>query len=338
MAASSCDKKPVAPPPPPVPPLSLLCPPPTTGLSVDSLDGQTGKVNIIASVQPSGGVPPASINCPGYMDGVFPIGTTSVSCTGQDSAGQTATCAFPVTVNSTAVLQYTKFLAFGDSITYGIYAPPLTINGRRVHGVNIPGSYPSVLLELMTARYRQQVMTVVNAGEQGERLWVPTIDLLPVNPAALTRLKAELDFSRPDVLLLMEGTNDLLDGDSRFNAYGALDILLSEAQQRGIVVLLSNLTPSTKDARPALLPGFNDFVQDLARRRNAVFVDMFARFNGVPGLIGSDGLHPTTEGFIVMAQTWLDALKRFETNPAPSSGTPAMFSRPGTRPLAGGAR
>lgn len=308
LSATSCDKR-IITPPVEHPALGLLCPPATTGLSVDSLNGATGTVNIVGSVQTSGGVPPASANCAGHMDGVFPIGTTTVSCTGSDSINQTASCSFPVTVNAVPRLQYTKILAFGDSITWGLDTPPASL---RLKSVNIPGSYPSNLQDLLNARYRLQTITVTNAGEWGEGLW--DFDNKAVKPATLQRFQTELDAARPEVLLLMEGVNDLNYGGAHYDAISGFDILLSEAQRRGIKVLASSLTPSTRDPKSELIPLYNDLLFDLVRRRPpAIFVDMYARFATDPLLIGNDGLHPTKEGFKVMAEVWANALKAFET-------------------------
>lgn len=239
------------------------------------------------------------------MDGVFPVGTTNVSCVGTDSAGQTANCSFPVTVNVVPRLRYTKILAFGDSITWGQAAPAATL---RLNSVGLPYSYPAILQDLLSARYRLQTITITNAGNPGEQMWDQ--NKKAVNAQTFQRLMTTLDLAQPEVLLLMEGVNDL-DGDgTHYNAIAGLDALLSEAQRRGVIVLVASLTPSTIAGRSEYIPLYNDFIWNLVpRRTGAIFADMYARFAAEPRLIGSDGLHPTKEGFMVMAEVWANALK-----------------------------
>ena len=58
----------------------------------------------------------------------------------------------------------TRLLAFGDSITAGVTAPPLA------HALNagIPQSYPFKLEALLRVGYPDQFFSVVNAGKPGE--------------------------------------------------------------------------------------------------------------------------------------------------------------------------
>lgn len=78
----------------------------------------------------------------------------------------------PLDANSTV-------LAFGDSLTYGT-------------GVSADNSYPEVLNKMIDAR-------VVRSGVPGE-----------VSSAGLNRLRGELERTRPDLVLLCHGGNDIL--------------------------------------------------------------------------------------------------------------------------------
>jgi len=78
------------------PPPTLACPAP---ISVDAPDSSGAAVTYPLAV--------ASDNCPGVSvvclppsGSTFPLGITTVSCTGTDSGGSSATCAFPITVNT----------------------------------------------------------------------------------------------------------------------------------------------------------------------------------------------------------------------------------------------
>ncbi|PYQ17587.1 MAG: nuclease, partial [Acidobacteria bacterium] len=78
------------------PPPTLACPAP---IAVDAPDSSGAAVAYPLAV--------ASDNCPGVSvvclppsGATFPMGITTVGCTGTDSGGSSATCAFPITVNT----------------------------------------------------------------------------------------------------------------------------------------------------------------------------------------------------------------------------------------------
>jgi len=75
-------------------PITLTCPPDaTTSTRVPS-----GAVVTYPAPTASGGCPPVNVVCNPPSGSTFPVGTTTVNCTATDSCGQTATCAFKVTV------------------------------------------------------------------------------------------------------------------------------------------------------------------------------------------------------------------------------------------------
>ena len=94
-----------------------------------------------------------------------------------------------------APAQSRTFLAFGDSITAGTKSDPVTLR-------LVPAAYAyTVLLQSrLAARYTLQTPIVWNEGVGGE-----------FTSDGLIRLRPLLLQFRPEVLLLMEGTNDLLD-------------------------------------------------------------------------------------------------------------------------------
>ena len=53
-------------------------------------------------------------------------------------------------------------MAFGDSLTEGV----ISISGTAL-AVDLPGSYPTVLRNLLRARYPMEPPTVINAGTPG---------------------------------------------------------------------------------------------------------------------------------------------------------------------------
>ncbi|MEL7450816.1 MAG: arylesterase [Pseudomonadota bacterium] len=98
-------------------------------------------------------------------------------------------------------------LAFGDSLTAGV-------------GVSERDSYPSVLQELTGRR-------VVNAGISGE-----------VTAEGLRRLPAVLASETPDLLILLEGGNDILRNHDLAETQRNLSAMITLAKREGVDVVL----------------------------------------------------------------------------------------------------
>jgi len=130
-----------------------------------------------------------------------PVGTTTVTCTATDAQSRTASCAFPVTVQPALTLNASAVLAFGDSLTEGKAASltdSLGLSGVGCRIFGTPTSYPSVLNTRFLAHYPTQLLSAKNCGWGGEEAVV-----------GVTRLPPGLVTGSYDVVLLMEGANDL---------------------------------------------------------------------------------------------------------------------------------
>src|SRR5258707_981 len=168
LAAGACSQSPTTPAPPPptqADPLVLLCPAP---LTQTSSSGQPMSIRYSATTA-TGGTPPVRITCTPPSDSMFPVGQTTVTCTGVDSRNVTATCSFAVTVNPPPrlVSSATSFVALGDSITAG----EITVQGEGgSHTLTLRDdlSYPTDLRLLLTGRYTAQSIVVVNSGVKNE--------------------------------------------------------------------------------------------------------------------------------------------------------------------------
>ena len=197
----------------------------------------------------------------------------------------------------------TRLLAFGDSLTAGVTAPPLT------HALNagIPQSYPFKLEALLRAGYPDQFFSVVNAGKPGE----------PAEDAVL-RLPGLLQAEAPEMVILLHGLNDITffgqAGVSR--TLGHLETLTRQALSGGAEVMLCTLLPQRpsgfRAADPLAVASFNDGIRALALREGVFLIDLSRDFGDL-GLIGIDGVHPTEAGYDRMAEMLLHALRsRFE--------------------------
>lgn len=272
---------------------------------------------------------PVTLLCTPASGSVFPIGTTPVSCTATDARQRAASCSFNVVVQPPPRLTLTRFVAFGDSITLGEdgnttlkYAldhflrldyPSFILFGRE---------YPTVLQNLLSARYSTQQVVTVNAGRGAEK--AGTSD-------AFARFAGVVGSRAYDVVLLMEGTNDITGGTGGTGAPGVtsaitgLRRMIREAQSRGVRVFLATVPPMNPDGRRGLngyqtVPLLNAEIRVLANAEGAPLVDVFNAYNGDFSKLSADGLHPNADGFALIARTFYDVIRE-RLEPATLSGT-----------------
>lgn len=209
------------------------------------------------------------------------------------------------------MLDITRFVAFGDSLTAGFIAvsPSALVPSP-------PQAYPFKLETRLRERYYDQPdIVVVNEGRNGE--WAQD------GPFRIVSVLGEW---RPEALLLMQGANDLsaLGFGAVSLALEGLENILRDARARGATVFLATLPPQVPGSRlgvaaGTLLDEFNDGVRRLAARQNVPLVDVHAAFRGDLSLLSADGLHPNEAGYERIAEAFLDAIRaRFE-RPAPTS-------------------
>ena len=307
VAGCGSDPSPVTPDPPPPPPaLTISCPAAATGVSKQ---GQPVTVTWTAPTT-TGGQAPVTTSCSPASGSAFSVGTTNVTCRASDSASQTTSCSFSVTVSPAPQLSVTKFMAFGDSITQGVDSPP-AFSG--VWGPSDwPKGYPYKLNDLLKARYTDQTLTVLNDGFYGENI-----------ADGLARLPSEVGYYQPDVLMLLHGANDLLGTPSEpTTTYIAsrLNDMIRAARQRksDIVIFLATYPPQYAGSRGAGAPyvsTLNGKIATLATASGVTLVDLYKDFAAAgTRLIGVDGLHPTEAGYAQMATSFYNAIAaRFET-------------------------
>ncbi len=164
-------------------------------------------------------------------------------------------------------------LAFGDSLTYGV-------------GVDPTHSYPSVLARLSGRQ-------VINAGVPGE-----------VTAEGLARLRTLLEQTDPDVLLLLEGGNDILRNRDSEATKRNLAAMIELAQARGIEVVLIGV-PEKR-----LFSDVAPLYEALAEDYQLVFEDELVSDLLRQGAYKSDAIHFNREGYRVMAESLYDLLAR----------------------------
>jgi lysophospholipase L1-like esterase len=209
-------------------------------------------------------------------------------------------------------LQKTNFVAFGDSMTLGVIAQraPLFLLAPS------PTSYPGRLQALLSERYVSQKPTVDDQGLAGE-----------LTAEGLKRLEGLLRDAQPEVVLLLEGANDLNDhGEAAIRgAEDAMDRMVRAALDAGAATFLATLPPQREGGvrayHPEAVQPYNARLAAIAAYRGVTLVDVYAAFGGTAStdLIGPDGLHPTEAGYQKIADTFFAAIKaKLEVPPPPS--------------------
>jgi lysophospholipase L1-like esterase len=134
---------------------------------------------------------------------------------------------------------------------------------------------------------------------------------------AVSRFKRELARVQPDVVLIMEGTNDL-DPDTLspgVQAAAAVETMVQHAKTRGVDPILATIPPqrTARSTEPAVVP-YNELIRQVAVRQGVPLVDVYQIINtglciGAGSLslscLGDDHMHPTIEGYTLIAAGFL---------------------------------
>lgn len=316
--AAACGSGPTPPPPPPPAP-AVSCP---ASITFESPDNVPLPVAFTVPTA-TGGQAPITVTCSAQSGASFPLGSTLVTCTATDALQRTSSCNFNVAVTPTPRLSKTKLLAFGDSITAG-----------QCGSLDCT-PYDTRLLTLLQQRYTRQTFNTLNMGVDGE---CASNDICLVNnDAGEDRLPRQLsrDF---EVLLLMEGTNDLYNDASTTGvnrAEIAIDRMVLAARNAGKEVFLATIAPmrypgsaggKPTDGIGPFVPILNERIKAIAVARGATLVDVYTALAANMGAnISSDNLHPTDLGLQVIAETFYTAIRtRLDSTPTPAS---SLFRR-----------
>lgn len=217
-----------------------------------------------------------------------------------------------------AAAQTFRYMAFGDSIT----------KGRDDFDEQGLGGYPGRLPDLLGCV--PPVCNVVNKGKDGEK-----------TSQGVTRIEVELDSLYWEVVLLMEGTNDVHLGISNNTIETNLALMDTKARNRGVDTLhasIIHLDPDSQSGgnanKVAQVQNLRTRIINLAADRNRYFADPWTPlcpnqscFNqhynnpgpGDPNTVG----HPDASGFAIMANWFADSITQ---NPVPGLVTPVAPS------------
>ena len=162
-------------------------------------------------------------------------------------------------------------LAFGDSLTAGI-------------GASKGNSYPDILSHLSS-------LNVINAGVSGE-----TTD------EGLKRLGSLLDQEAPDLLILIEGGNDILRNKKRSDTKRNLGLTIQQAQQRSIPVVLVGVPEKS------VFSYSSPIYEELAEEYDLVYEDSLIGGLMRDSSMKSDPIHFNDAGYRKMAEALYELL------------------------------
>ena len=134
---------------------------------------------------------------------------------------------------------------------------------------------------------------------------------LVTDPGTFPRFTGLTSSGAYDVVLLMEGANDL---GNRSNAQiiVALNAMIDYARNQRLQVFLATIPPQNVDGcdpqcrglEAGSVPLLNLDIAGLASRKGLPLVDVYQAFGGDLTKIGGDGLHPTADGYKLIADTF----------------------------------
>jgi acyl-CoA thioesterase I len=177
-----------------------------------------------------------------------------------------------------------EIIAFGDSITAG--------RGSTT------GGYPTRLQQIIEETGKP--CTIHNLGVSGERTY-----------QGVKRIDEVLDAIPADMILIMEGTNDIRSHHPWQTTKLNLQLMIDKAKAKGVTPVLSTLTPSDQANSEVLIPNkYNPMIKELAEQNNIPLVDQYSAIETSWSSLSFDGIHPNDNGYSYLAETWNESIDK----------------------------
>ncbi|MCA0932957.1 SGNH/GDSL hydrolase family protein [Lutimonas saemankumensis] len=141
-------------------------------------------------------------------------------------------------------------------------------------------------------------------------------------PQMLVRFRQDVINLKPEVVVILAGTNDIAGNTGPMTLEEIRDNIASMAElarSNGISVVISSVLPAYDYPwRPGLepnikIPKLNKMLKYYAGAKGMVYLDYFSVMaddrNGLPKVLAEDGVHPTKKGYDIMKPLVLDAIK-----------------------------
>ena len=205
-----------------------------------------------------------------------------------------------------------RIVAFGDSLTAGL-------------GVSPDESYPAQLQQRLAALPYH--VRVINAGVSGD-----------TTAGGVRRVPWVLN-SKPDIVVLELGGNDGLRGLSLDQTKQNLEQIIQRLQAGGAQVILAGMKLPPNYGQD-YSSGFEAMYPDLARRYRLPFIPFFLEGVAASAMLNqADGIHPTKEGYRIVADHVLTVLRPLlDQRNGAKNGTGPEEKKAPARPEAPGGR
>ena len=175
-----------------------------------------------------------------------------------------------------------NIIAFGDSITAG-------------HSSG-SGGYPPKLNAILNDNAKPSI--VINKGVSGEK-----------TPTGVGRIGGVLASWPANLILIMEGVNDIRGGLSVETTRYNLESMINQSKASGVTPILATLTPTSVSGGSTLVPQYwNPMIINLASSTGTPLADQYTAILPTWGTSNADNLHPNDTGYWTIANTWYSVI------------------------------
>ncbi|KAF7348955.1 Lipolytic enzyme [Mycena venus] len=229
--------------------------------------------------------------------------TATTSKTSSSSTTVTRTTSSSTSTSTSTTGLNIRLLPLGDSITYGFTSSDGNGYRSALHDMLQTGNTLDFIGSIKSG-------TMVDNDNEGHiGAIISQIAQAATNPLALP--------ARPNVVLLMAGTNDILDNISSgapAQLSTLIDTIFTTCPDAALIV--ASLTPlTTTSTIQASVDTFNSALTQLVNTRNAAGQHiLLANMSSVLASDLVDGIHPTDAGYIKMANAWFPVVEQAAKN------------------------
>ncbi|MEM8831305.1 MAG: GDSL-type esterase/lipase family protein [Cyanobacteria bacterium P01_G01_bin.19] len=208
------------------------------------------------------------------------------------------------------ITEQPAILPLGDSITAGVYPTEPTPGAYRLQ---LENNFIADDLSIDFVGSRANEGTELNDPEhEGRPGWT-------INELTNRVANGLLIEYQPDILLLMAGTNDILQGDNASTVIEDLNQLIDliQDEQSEVSILVSSLAPIDPAARGEDRANTVDEVNAMLPELASEQGELVTYVNGGGALdlddLVADGIHPDAAGYDEIGDAWYDALVEQDT-------------------------
>lgn len=210
----------------------------------------------------------------------------------------------------------TVIVLFGDSISVG-YGQVVKV--RSWGGQAFAGTPSQELTTLMNDSRRPAIVPNrgVGGSPTGRHSGGEGGDIAGADRVGRDLSASKLAFpGRQHIALILYGTNDFNFGISQSDTGFNTRRIIRGARSQGYIPIVSTLLRRADRN----ITGYNSFIQSAAAAENATLIDMYDLFNKAGGLsLLFDGVHPTENGYRIIAKLWFDEYLEAAIMPQPAT-------------------